>query len=265
VQITSGAGVNPVKLNASFCLLTDMTGAAADTITAPVHQYDVVQLNNQGPLYSVSREPTVNSGAISLLELSITLNTGQLLPWPQSTTIFSSPVPYKIYRQPVGAPGGTVTTTKSHAPPLQLPARAIVDLEFSGVDPSAPFISTAPAVSSFWQAAASPTQPVAILFSPNGSLEGFYYEGTAYRTMQPIYLLVGKRERSPSSTAENNIYNPMDLDNIWVIINPQTGLVTTAEVSGDPAGPSTIYSTYSGNVNDYRWFAKQQAQSMGGR
>jgi hypothetical protein len=97
---------------------------------------------------------------------------------------------------------------------------------------------------------------------------------------QPIFLLVGRRERVPPiisgfSLTSTNISTPaawippgwynaadprtfpnyQDLGNCWVTINPQTGLTATAELAVVPSG---------GTVTDSRKFARE-VQSMGGK
>jgi len=156
---------------------------------------DLIQFNYQGPYYPVTGGGTSDSTK-----------------WPFALSAVppgSRTVPYKILRRPV----------KSQATPLQLPAGAVIDLEFSGMD-------TLPN-GNFQDAAA----PIIIIFSPNGAVDRVYYNGQVYPVTQPIYLLVGKRERVPSATAENGIANWQDLDSLWITLNPQTGMVTSNRIA----------------------------------
>ena len=105
-----------------------------------------------------------------------------------------------------------------------------------------------------------------ILFGPSGSIYQVWVAGTgaggggSALISQPIFLLVGKRERmlnvtavSPQTADNRPLWvNWQDLENLWVVINPQTGLVTTGEVA-----PGT-------SVDLARRLALD-AQSMGGR
>jgi type II secretory pathway pseudopilin PulG len=201
-----------------------------------VSKDDLVQFNCQGPLYKV------NSRTDTSLTLQITLLPGQMLPWPKDTR--SLPIPYQVFRQP----------GKSAAAGLQLPVRAVIDLEFSGTDDD--------------QIGAVSDQPVYIMFSPSGALDRFYHPGhggEAHPGTEPIYLLVGKQERVPPqhlapSPAEDGLYNWQDVKNFWVTLNPQTGLVTTTEVARvDP----TITDPVAG-VPLARQIARE-GQSTGGR
>jgi prepilin-type N-terminal cleavage/methylation domain-containing protein len=152
-------------------------------------------------------------------------------------------VPYQVLRQPV-----KLSTT-----PLQLPTGTVIDLFYSGVG------------SSYFAELKNPTTnlkftadpgPLAITFSPSGALDKLYFVGTTISLSDPIYLLVGKREKVAKDTIANpTTYPPVldplyqyadaresqtekhnfrDLENLWVSINPQTGLVTTAEVAELP-------------------------------
>ena len=95
---------------------------------------------------------------------------------------------------------------------------------------------------------------VAIVFAPNGRIEHVYIAGdpnSPYSVVQPIFLLVGKRERagniftqpvlSPRRSWDTALTNYEDITNLWVMINPQTGLITGAEmgVDADAASPRT--------------------------
>ncbi len=149
-------------------------------------------------------------------------------------------MPYRIYRAPV----------KGGATPLQLPASAVVDLEWSGVG-----------ISNYYDTGT--TADVTVMFAPNGAVDSVYVGTTSTPVVQPIFLLLGKRERmhppamyvaaDPATWA-----NWQDLGNLWVVINPQTGLVTTGEVAATPiTTPATGVPAARGLAVD--------AQSMGGK
>lgn len=197
----------------------------------------------------------------------------------------SAGVPYQIYRQPVKLTGGVA----------QLPAGAVIDLVFSGVGSAQLFQSAAPVqsgsntytlslqntstTSSFidttdaTEKAANQRLPIIVTFDKTGALENLYIRGPAapsasggpkrvelqaIRLTTPIHFLVGKREKSYSLNSTNVAgQNWTDLENIWVSLNPQTGLVTTAEVAAIPSGSTTP-------LHDTRVYA-QAAQTMGGR
>ena len=80
--------------------------------------------------------------------------------------------------------------------------------------------------------------------------------------VQPFYFLIGKREKLSdieSSAANQNLF---DQEAMWIAVNPQSGLASTAE-------NVTITAPTSGNataqdVHDARAFA-QSAQAEGGK
>jgi len=231
----------------------------------------LVQFDYQGPLYSING---ATSQAFTLTDennqrqqcpcilLTLGLSQAQLLPWastqPQYTPKRAPSLwkPYKIYRQPV----------KSHATPLQLPAGTVLDLDWSGFGNTSfspiDFDTNTPGIQDW---------PVTVMFSPNGEMYQVFHSYLDVTTPKygptkvtdPIYLLVGKRERVPASLAQDGKANWQDLTNLWVAINPQTGLVTTTENSAVPSSlpppPAPQDPLYYA-----RTFARQ-AQSMGGR
>ena len=202
---------------------------------------DLIQFNYQGPCYSIKNlnSPDYIIASSGTWELHCDA-TGQWVPWPTAPPFPS--VPYRIFRTPV----------KGAAAPLQLPASAVVDLEASGIDGGASF---SPA-----------TNPgdVMILFAPNGSVDRVYIIGdpsSPYVVTNPIFLLVGKRERVGTTfyaaPNETQMTNYQDLNNIWVVINPQTGLINS-----EPVGSSTASIPQS--VADARDLARE-GQGMGGK
>jgi len=201
-----------------------------------VRRGDLVQLNSQGPLYIINdTNPVDANGFVTGASLSLALDTsqGQMAPWSAS----SPRVPYRIFRSPM----------KGAATPLQLPAAAVVDLQWSGID------------TGFFGATAA---DVTVLFSPNGSVSCIYYGNTRLDVVQPVFLLIGKREKvSPGtySAADPATWaNWQDLTNFWVAINPQTGLVTTDVVARATAADAAT------GIPQARLFARD-AQGMGGK
>lgn len=222
-------------------------------------------------------------------------------PWPDAppspprSTDASHPVSFEIQRMPV----------KSNAKPLQLPAGAVVDLAASGTDR----VRFWP-----WPTSTHPAPPpiqdfasVCIMFSPSGAVHRLYTYTDWWRDSSgqietrmgvdpnpdPIFLLVGRRERvadfitSPlpgTPTAEEKP-NWADMGNLWVTLNPQTGLVSVAENSqvnatenpvGDlncdpnndlgtaPAFSWSDPTSWNAAIWRTRQYARQ-AQSVGGR
>lgn len=149
-------------------------------------------------------------------------------------------MPFEIFRSPV----------KTAAAPFQLPAGAVIDLNFCGTETNFSELLPVPPAAP----PPPPALPVYIMFSPNGSVDKYYLEVVAgnglesFRATERIYLMVGKRENVPPGATPNWA----DFDNVWITLHPRTGLVTTSEV----ASPA--------NINASRRFARE-AQGMGGR
>ena len=109
-----------------------------------------------------------------------------------------------------------------------------------------------------------------IMFSPSGAVDSLYcafyatsagtlscYSSQSLPISQPIYLLVGRpdyaRNLGPKvtltsatgATIQATMQNWLDPSNIWIVVNPQTGVVTTAPVAAlDP-----VSTLPSGTVN----------------
>ena len=201
-----------------------------------VRPNDRIQFNSHGPLYriiSLADDPSGQFIVSDTLLLTFDTSQGQMVPWPDLTGTPKPPASYRIYRAPV----------KSVATPLQLPASIVIDLGASGTG-VVPFGNTT---------------DVTIVFSPNGSVLWYYGAGGETLVTDPIFLLVGKRERvgntpqlPPTSANEANWSNWQDLNNIWIVINPQTGSVTAGEVA------------VGSDITEARSLARD-AQSMGGK
>jgi hypothetical protein len=157
---------------------------------------------------------TITSAVGGTIAATTNLGPEQLLPWSTQPTM---PVPYRILRRPI----------KSVASPLQLAGGAAIDLTGSG-----------PEGGNFGGG------PVVIMFAPSGSLQSFCVGNNPPTPLnQRVYLLVGSLEKEGAE-------NLGDLGNLWVTLNPQTGMVTSNRMApaDHPDGP--------------RGLAKQ-AQSMG--
>ena len=226
---------------------------------------DLVQFNNQGPLYRLTG-PSDANGAIltSSTELAATMNDSAMsyyfyssqamlgLPWPKTDltlsnpTIYSQPVSYVFYRQPM----------RSSATPMELPTAVAIDLQFSGNDShyaatEADEASTPISFAPGWTTgtgtgrnARGDPLPVYIMFAPNGSVQEVYATSpatnslTVYSPTEPLYLLVGDRGRIkgnfdastlPVTPAEDEYPNWYRLASLWLVLAPQSGLMRVAE------------------------------------
>jgi hypothetical protein len=196
---------------------------------------DSIQFNGQGPLYKITS--TATDG------VSLTATAGQTpaIPWTTAQT-----VPYRVFR----SPGSYSTKFNSGATPLQLPAATVVDLTYSG-----------------YGATTIGATDMSIMFAPNGSVDSV----NGASVTQPIFLLVGKRERLLNTAVVGNtdqatLVNYQDLSNLWVVINPQTGLITTGEVAAVlPWNSTNNYAvgacvSYNGN-NCYKCIQANKGQT----
>lgn len=241
---------------------------------------DELKVNYQGVLYRVTTFNDGNSdGYFDLNGLSDGDNDGYYdynSAWPMTVTVIllpfgtdpwpprnsvTPPVPFQFIRQPIKAADGT----------LQLPETTVIDL--GGFDPSN---NPVPAsgfdvgdVGTFRYNNTLPNPPgdrtpIIVIFTPSGSVDRVYrWDPTNFNTgwqarvpLGPIYFLIGKREKVDGDpTAPPGLqYNMQDLANLWVVIDPQSGMISSAENA-----QSTGWDVYTA-----RRIAREM-QSMGGR
>lgn len=230
--------------------------AEATTITAQLSDLglptgiarpgDLMQFNGQGPYYRILPPPAnpvdmhgyVVGNTVVLSAAEATQNP--LVPWPTAPA-WSPPVSYHTFRAPL----------KGLATPLQLPVATVVDLTASGVGTGYGGMAGA---------------DVTILFSPTGALECLYIGASRNVITEPIFLLVGKRERvgnsfvpAPSASNASAWPNYQDLNNIWVTVYPLTGVINTEPVASSAGATDEL-----GAVNLSRSLARQ-ALGMGGK
>jgi hypothetical protein len=214
-------------------------------------------------------------------------------------------VPFQVHRQPVPSPDA----------PLRLTRGAVIDLNASGlnreplrpfrlVDPNQPAdpllnpllepLPLDPADPRFLTVFQPRLRPVVVLFSPNGSVESVYHYQIQYdaagnivggryvqrHAAETIHFLVGKWERTSAELggrpqSEDGRVNWQDAANLWVTLNPQTGLVTVAEPSTyyvDPVDGQlkqfidpTTNTALPPTIDDSRRYAREAQISKGGR
>jgi prepilin-type N-terminal cleavage/methylation domain-containing protein len=171
-----------------------ITGATLDGFTAGaalVKAGDWIQFNYQGPWYQIT---AVSGTAVTLGQPDV----------PASAPPYSTEkVPYKIRRQPVSA-----ATTR-----LEIGSGAIIDLTLSTVG-----VKTL-----------ASGGEITILFSANGNVDQVIYAGAGINgpVTDPIRLLMGKRENLEPQAQKTNL---QDANNVWIDINPQTGLIKLEDV-----------------------------------
>lgn len=201
------------------------------------------------------------------LTLNVDLREGQLLPWPDSG--WSNAMPFQITRQPM----------PTAAEPLQLPEGMVVDLDWSGMALPASGVTRATFPAYAFTPVGTDATPIVILFAPNGGIYRIVRGGTASRVIDPIYLLVGRRERMRIFTdpadprafgtgdtfpAEDGLPNCFDMKNYWITLSPQTGLVTASEMHSTSSVDLTDPQAVATAINAVREYASH-ARGMGGR
>ena len=100
---------------------------------------------------------------------------------------------------------------------------------------------------------------VTILFGPTGSITSVSIandQGSPYQPTQPIYLLIGKREKvganvlAPTpNTNPATMTNWQDLNNVWVSINQQSGFVSTRSITAVSTNSSDVDYVNPGDSN----------------
>jgi len=184
---------------------------------------DLVQLNYQGPTWTITGiQPGPQPGTWLLACFS--MQTSRLPVCPiVGTPPQPLPMPFQFFLQPMA------TST----PSVTLPTQMAIDLLDSGTDSQRFFVNPI----------APDASPVIVMFSPNGALDAFYLWGLRYPGQEPVFLLIGRRDRvtldlAPMYTppAEDGRFNLADTNNLWVTVFPQTGLVTTAPMASSPGG-----------------------------
>lgn len=191
---------------------------------------DLLQLNYQGRYYVMQFQGAMN--IVRLVDASGMVETGggqQSVVLPLE--VLAQGVPFQVLRTPI----------RSGAPPLQLPAGAVIDLAFSGFQFGFPVLinqsqpnwqQTCALNQTFFSSANLANWPVYILFSPNGSVDRVYAGALNQPPVEPIYLLVGRRDRVPATLAADGVANWMDpAGSLWVTISPQSGMVSVAPVA----------------------------------
>lgn len=139
--------------------------------------------------------------------------------------------------------------------PIGLSQGTVVDLEFSGTD------------SNFFTLG----QNVTVMFSPNGEVDYVVDGGERKIPSDTLYFLVGRWDRISAlgisddgneTLADDGLWNFEDGNNCWVTINPQTGVISTAEVN-QPF--NYTLGDFTDGVWESREFARVSKRNFGGR
>lgn len=210
----------------------------SDQLTQIAKVGDHIRFNYQGHLFQINQ---ITNGRWFLT--SETVPSNQLPGYINSTR---PTMPYQLIRQPI----------RSAASPLQLPESMVIDLSASGVGGDV-----------FTQGG-----PVVVTFNSTGSVHSLSVNGGApYKPTSPIFFLVGQRAKLTGMSYTANMdqatavktFNFRDLGNIWVSINPQSGLVTSSPMAlVTPTNPPPA-NPFQADVATSRALARD-AQTLGG-
>lgn len=185
--------------------------------------------------------------------------------WPMATS-------FTILRQPYVATGGStigsIIAMRSAVRPLELPRGLVVDLESSGPESDSSLTQ--------WFAAkdTDTTTPgiqdpsaVIIVFAPTGAIQSVMCSRMGQvRVTEPICLLLGKRDRmDPTNLPEDGLKNWQDLNNLWIAISPQNGLVTVAPVFAEPGHVNAAGLARPETIDESRRLVRQAQFNKGGR
>jgi prepilin-type N-terminal cleavage/methylation domain-containing protein len=264
---TDASAAQIQQINAADPTTFSVRFTDAGPTTDMVKPGDTIQFNEQGYSYRIT------STAAKTITVVLPSTPGAITPWPVGPTNWSIAMPYRIIRGPM----------KGIATPLQLPARVVVDLQWSGwggVWLGTPYASgtyamgdtvkysdgivyvskhdtntASPPTTADWE----PLTDFTILFSPTGSADKIYCNGYGRQINDKIYLLLGRRDRvsnafTAGNSNETTLANVQDAENaLWLTVNPQSGVIATEKVAVSP-----------GTVAASRTIA-EQGQGMGGR
>lgn len=218
-------------------------------VTRLVKPGDLIRFNYQGAYFQIA------SGTADTIDNRYLKPPTPTEPWTisslgvipvhiQAATV-AAPIalPFQIIRQPV----------KSANPAMQLPESLVIDMEYSGVGGTGSDFSSVYGV-----------QPVVVMFAPDGTASHIYYNNLRTSVGSAIHLLLGKRERLDNTWAAgqagDDMSNLQDLENFWISIHPQSGLITSSNVGAIDAAATLPVDA----LKQSRVFA-ESAQAPGGR
>jgi prepilin-type N-terminal cleavage/methylation domain-containing protein len=257
---------------------------------------DLIQFGGQGAWYQIlsSTLTTYNtttgyvtqSSGVCTMALRAVWPTGYVMPWGYTD---SPALSFQVIRQPFqvnsGPAAGQLSSRRSLNKPIQLPSGVAIDLHCSGTD-AAP-LAFAATDHNTGRLGIQDDTPVILMFSPTGSINRVWVGNSMWPLVDSPFLLLGRRDRvfdpadPTAALPEDRLANWQDANNLWVVVNAQSGSVKTVENSHlDPhARDSTnkrIYGDVYPNEDDITTYnavrglqrareLASQGQSMGGR
>jgi len=184
---------------------------------------DFIRFGHQGYLYQITNATSSRIFA--------RINTGGgPLPWPPSTTGWSTPVPFSVIRQPAFIGGTNEGRIRAgSADTYELPRGTVIDLSASAI----------PGLD--WDGNTDKSDinaDITIMFSPSGGIAGVYGPGESASgapVLGTVHLMIGFGDRFATdlnpATADlsDNRENFRHPDALWVSIGSMTGQVNTFE------------------------------------
>jgi len=221
--------------------------------SAMIRTGDILQIGYQGTRYTID---SIDSQTLVISPRT----TGATLPWPSidpsdTPELLKLPLlPFTVIRQPLV--GTSLVARRSATAALTLPRNVVIDLEASGMGMAT--------LADCFAYDGTNTDPVVIIFSPTGAVNGIVYSGTTRTALDPVYLLVGSWDRM--NKPEDGLANWQDLTNLWVALTPQTGMVTVSNVYADPTSIDAATNTMRPTtISESRTTAQQAQVNHGGR
>jgi len=235
------------ELRATWTVRAGVFPPASDDLTIAddwesiLRKGDILKLNQQGHEYRVIDIQQSDAD-------TWTLNVGckTILDWlwgprqynPQTNGTGGPDYSYQFFRQPV-------PTSSS---PVLLPDGAVVDITASGI----PNIGVNQ-LGLFKQ----PTDTlVTVTFTPSGLVDRVWHQDKPQgeKLLDSVFFLIGK----PGHYLSDNMN---DLDNLWISINYQTGLITTANMAvlyddGTPPKPKKVNVNSPTDIRAARGYAR---------
>lgn len=231
--------------------------ANGSILSSFIRKGDTIQINHQGAWYKITSITPKDDDEEYVDWMRIVPLTGTTWPWPP-TEGEAHPLPFIIQRNPVDPddPAQPFLARRSAANSLTLPQNVVIDLSASG-------LGTVGQESCFAFDGTN-TDPVAIIFSPTGSVGQVISSGQVRHVLAPVYLLAGTWDRMNSP--EDGLANYQDLTNMWIALAPQSGMVTVSNVHANPTSIDSSTNTMRPTTISESRTAAQHAQiNLGGR
>ena len=204
-----------------------VVGLSDATSTSPdpswyrlVRTGDILKLNYQGHLYSITSTDVDADGYIQNLPWTLTSETAPYLPTTPTPVDLDGDgffdiggLPYQIIRQPVPAAATSV----------QLPETVMIDLSSSGSD-SLFFAPNALGIPSMVVG-----DTITILYMPGGTIGSIHWGSNAVRPTTSLFFLLCRREQLPPGADPTVLPAWRDLTNRWIGVNVASGQVSTSE------------------------------------